>query len=131
MLHPSLSRRHPGLAQGETLTREGFHSRTWISTTAIIVRSKTSTCRLYGVSDGLYRPVRLRKVDAAAHLNRIYDLYPNQRANGDVPLDNPNILAPSQDLNLLRANVGMVFQKPTPFPMSIFENIAFGISLYE
>jgi phosphate transport system ATP-binding protein len=64
-------------------------------------------------------------------LNRMYDLYPNQRATGDVKLDNDNILSPSQDLNLLRAKVGMVFQKPTPFPMTIYENIAFGIRLYE
>jgi phosphate transport system ATP-binding protein len=64
-------------------------------------------------------------------LNRMYDLYPNQRATGDVRLDNDNILAASQDLNLLRAKVGMVFQKPTPFPMTIYENIAFGIRLYE
>ena len=64
-------------------------------------------------------------------LNRMYDLYPNQRATGDVRLDNENILSPSQDLNLLRAKVGMVFQKPTPFPMTIYENIAFGIRLYE
>ena len=61
----------------------------------------------------------------------MYDLYPNQRATGHVTLDNANILSPSQDLNLLRAKVGMVFQKPTPFPMTIFENIAFGIRLYE
>jgi phosphate transport system ATP-binding protein len=64
-------------------------------------------------------------------LNRIYDLYPNQRAAGEVLLDGENILSPNQDLNLLRARVGMVFQKPTPFPMSIFENIAFGVRLYE
>ncbi|HET7803637.1 MAG TPA: phosphate ABC transporter ATP-binding protein PstB [Pseudolabrys sp.] len=64
-------------------------------------------------------------------LNRMYDLYPNQRATGQVRIDNDDILLPSQDLNLLRAKVGMVFQKPTPFPMTIFENIAFGIRLYE
>jgi phosphate transport system ATP-binding protein len=64
-------------------------------------------------------------------LNRMYDLYPNQRATGKVMLDGDNILSPRQDLNLLRAKVGMVFQKPTPFPMTIFENIAFGIRLYE
>ena len=64
-------------------------------------------------------------------LNRIYDLYPNQRAEGEVLLDGRNILEPSQDLNLLRSRIGMVFQKPTPFPMSIYENIAFGIRLYE
>jgi phosphate transport system ATP-binding protein len=64
-------------------------------------------------------------------LNRMYDLYPHQRATGHVKLDGEDILAPSQDLNLLRAKVGMVFQKPTPFPMTIYENIAFGIRLYE
>ena len=64
-------------------------------------------------------------------LNRMYDLYPNQRASGDVMFDGMNILSPKQDLNLLRARIGMVFQKPTPFPMSIYENIAFGIRLYE
>ncbi len=64
-------------------------------------------------------------------LNRVYDLYPNQRAEGEVLLDGKNILAPGQDLNLLRARVGMVFQKPTPFPMSIYENIAFGVRLYD
>jgi phosphate transport system ATP-binding protein len=64
-------------------------------------------------------------------LNRIYDLYPHQRAEGQVLLDNQDVLSSGQDLNLLRARVGMVFQKPTPFPMSIYENIAFGIRLYE
>jgi phosphate transport system ATP-binding protein len=64
-------------------------------------------------------------------LNRIYDLYPRQHADGEVLLDGQDILAPGRDLNLLRARVGMVFQKPTPFPMSIYENIAFGIRLYE
>ena len=64
-------------------------------------------------------------------LNRMYDLYPRQRAEGEVLLDGVDILDPGQDLNLLRARVGMVFQKPTPFPMSIYDNIAFGIKLYE
>jgi phosphate transport system ATP-binding protein len=64
-------------------------------------------------------------------LNRMYDLYPNQRATGQVRLDDEDILSSAQDLNLLRAKVGMVFQKPTPFPMTIYENIAFGIRLYE
>jgi phosphate transport system ATP-binding protein len=63
--------------------------------------------------------------------NRMYDLYPKQRAEGEVLLDGENILDPKLDLNLLRARVGMVFQKPTPFPMSIYDNIAFGIKLYE
>jgi phosphate transport system ATP-binding protein len=64
-------------------------------------------------------------------INRIYDLYPHQRAEGEVLLDGVNVLSPRQDLNLLRAKVGMVFQKPTPFPMTIYENIAFGVRLYE
>jgi phosphate transport system ATP-binding protein len=64
-------------------------------------------------------------------LNRIYDLYPGQRATGEVLLDGENILDGRQDLNLLRARVGMVFQKPTPFPMSVYDNVAFGIRLYE
>lgn len=64
-------------------------------------------------------------------LNRMYDLYTGQRAEGEVLLDGENILKPGQDLNLLRARVGMVFQKPTPFPMTIYENIAFGVRLYE
>ena len=64
-------------------------------------------------------------------LNRMYDLYPGQRATGEVMFDGENILSSGVDLNLLRSRIGMVFQKPTPFPMSIFENIAFGIRLYE
>lgn len=64
-------------------------------------------------------------------LNRMYDLYPNQRAEGEVWFDGENILNGKQDLNLLRSRIGMVFQKPTPFPMTIYENIAFGIRLYE
>jgi len=64
-------------------------------------------------------------------LNRIYELYPKQRAEGEVVLDGENILRSGQDINLLRSRVGMVFQKPTPFPMTIRDNIAFGIKLYE
>ncbi len=64
-------------------------------------------------------------------LNRMFELYPEQRAEGEVLMDGRNILDPKEDISLLRARVGMVFQKPTPFPMSIFENIAFGIRLYE
>ena len=64
-------------------------------------------------------------------LNRMYDLYPNQRAEGEVLLDGENVLDRGLDINLLRSRVGMVFQKPTPFPMTIYENIAFGIRLYE
>ena len=64
-------------------------------------------------------------------LNRMYQLYPGQYATGEILVDGQNILDPKLDLNLLRAKIGMVFQKPTPFPMSIYDNIAFGIKLYE
>jgi phosphate transport system ATP-binding protein len=64
-------------------------------------------------------------------LNRMYDLYPGQHAKGEINFFGKNILDPKQDLNLLRSKIGMVFQKPTPFPMSIYDNIAFGVRLYE
>jgi len=64
-------------------------------------------------------------------LNRMYSLYPGQRAEGEINFYGQNILEKGQDLNLLRAQIGMVFQKPTPFPMSIYDNIAFGVRLYE
>jgi phosphate transport system ATP-binding protein len=64
-------------------------------------------------------------------LNRMYSLYPGQRATGEVTFDGENIIGKNVDVNLLRAKIGMVFQKPTPFPMSIYDNIAFGVSLYE
>jgi len=63
--------------------------------------------------------------------NRMFDLYPNQRAVGEIRFNGRDVLDPSQDVNLLRAKIGMVFQKPTPFPMTIFENVAFGVRLYE
>ncbi len=61
----------------------------------------------------------------------MFELYPEQRAEGEILLDGDNILTNSQDIALLRAKVGMVFQKPTPFPMSIYDNIAFGVRLFE
>ena len=64
-------------------------------------------------------------------LNRMYSLYPGQRATGQILFNGENLLDATVDLNMLRAKVGMVFQKPTPFPMSIYENVAFGIRLYE
>jgi len=64
-------------------------------------------------------------------LNRIYELYPNQTVSGEVLVDGQDILAPGLDLNVVRAKIGMVFQRPTPFPMSIYENVTFGIRLYE
>ncbi len=64
-------------------------------------------------------------------LNRMYSLYPGQRAVGEIVFEGRNLLHPQEDVNLLRASIGMVFQKPTPFPMTIYENIAFGVRLYE
>jgi phosphate transport system ATP-binding protein len=63
--------------------------------------------------------------------NRMYDLYPGQRAEGQINFHGKNLLDRKQDVNLVRAKIGMVFQKPTPFPMTIYENIAFGVRLYE
>ena len=64
-------------------------------------------------------------------LNRMYSLYPGQRATGDIFLDGENLVTTRQDVSLIRAKIGMVFQKPTPFPMSIYDNIAFGVRLFE
>ncbi|MDE3176850.1 MAG: phosphate ABC transporter ATP-binding protein PstB [Pseudomonadota bacterium] len=100
----------------------------------------------YGASKalkGVTLPLKLGKVTAFIGpsgcgkstllrvLNRMYDLYPGQRAEGEVLMDGEDLLDPALDLNLLRSRVGMVFQKPTPFPMSIYDNIAFGVRLYE
>ena len=63
--------------------------------------------------------------------NRMFELYPGMSAEGEIILDSQNLLAKSVDVNMLRAKVGMVFQKPTPFPMSIYDNITFGVKLYE
>ena len=98
-----------------------------------------STLALKGITIPLYKnkvtafigPSGCGKSTLLRILNRIYELYPNQRAEGEVLVDGKNILDKDQDLNLLRAKIGMVFQKPTPFPMSIYDNIAFGINLYE
>jgi phosphate transport system ATP-binding protein len=80
---------------------------------------------------GLIGPSGCGKSTLLRVLNRMYDLYPGQRATGAVMLDNENIIDKGTDLNGLRARVGMVFQKPTPFPMSIYDNIAFGVKLHE
>ena len=63
--------------------------------------------------------------------NRMFELYPEQRAEGEINMDGENLLQSKQDISLIRAKVGMVFQKPTPFPMSIYDNIAFGVKLFE
>ena len=80
---------------------------------------------------GMIGPSGCGKSTLLRVLNRMYSLYPGQRAEGQVMLDGQNIVDPAMDLNALRAKVGMVFQKPTPFPMTIHENIAFGIRLHE
>jgi phosphate transport system ATP-binding protein len=80
---------------------------------------------------GMIGPSGCGKSTLLRVLNRMYSLYPGQRATGEVLLDGENVIAPDMDLNALRAKVGMVFQKPTPFPMTIHENIAFGVRLHE
>jgi phosphate transport system ATP-binding protein len=80
---------------------------------------------------GMIGPSGCGKSTLLRVLNRMYDLYPGQRATGEVMMDGENILDPGVDLNSLRAKIGMVFQKPTPFPMTIYENIAFGVKLHE
>ena len=80
---------------------------------------------------GMIGPSGCGKSTLLRVLNRMYSLYPNQRATGEVLLDGQNIIAPDMDTNELRSKVGMVFQKPTPFPMSIHDNIAFGVRLHE
>jgi phosphate transport system ATP-binding protein len=80
---------------------------------------------------GMIGPSGCGKSTLLRVLNRMYDLYPGQRAEGEVMMDGENIIAPGVDLNQLRSRIGMVFQKPTPFPMSIYDNIAFGVKLHE
>jgi phosphate transport system ATP-binding protein len=80
---------------------------------------------------GMIGPSGCGKSTLLRVLNRMYDLYPGQRATGQVMMNEINIIDPKVDLNALRARIGMVFQKPTPFPMTIFENIAFGVKLHE
>ncbi|MGG5821358.1 phosphate ABC transporter ATP-binding protein PstB [Falsiroseomonas sp. HW251] len=80
---------------------------------------------------GMIGPSGCGKSTLLRVLNRMYSLYAGQRAEGEVMMDGRNILEPSVDLNELRSKVGMVFQKPTPFPMTIHENIAFGVKLHE
>jgi phosphate transport system ATP-binding protein len=80
---------------------------------------------------GMIGPSGCGKSTLLRVLNRMYDLYPGQRATGEVMMDGTNIIDPHLDLTALRARIGMVFQKPTPFPMTIYENIAFGVKLHE
>jgi phosphate transport system ATP-binding protein len=80
---------------------------------------------------GMIGPSGCGKSTLLRVLNRMYDLYPGQRAVGEAMMDGQNIIDPGTDLNQLRSRIGMVFQKPTPFPMTIYENIAFGVKLHE
>jgi phosphate transport system ATP-binding protein len=80
---------------------------------------------------GMIGPSGCGKSTLLRVLNRMYDLYPGQHATGEVLMDGQNLLAPDVDLNQLRSRIGMVFQKPTPFPMSVYDNIAFGVKLHE
>nr|WP_294523971.1 phosphate ABC transporter ATP-binding protein PstB [uncultured Rhodopila sp.] len=80
---------------------------------------------------GMIGPSGCGKSTLLRVLNRMYDLYPGQRATGQVMMDEVNIIDSKVDVNSLRARIGMVFQKPTPFPMTVSENIAFGVKLHE
>ena len=80
---------------------------------------------------GMIGPSGCGKSTLLRVLNRMYSLYPGQRAEGEVTMDGQNLIAPDTDMNELRSRIGMVFQKPTPFPMSVYENIAFGVKLHE
>jgi phosphate transport system ATP-binding protein len=80
---------------------------------------------------GMIGPSGCGKSTLLRTLNRMYDLYPGQRATGEVTMDGEDILSSGVDINRLRSRIGMVFQKPTPFPMTIYENIAFGVKLHE
>jgi phosphate transport system ATP-binding protein len=80
---------------------------------------------------GMIGPSGCGKSTLLRCINRMYDLYPGQRATGEIMMDGENIISPGMDLNQLRSRIGMVFQKPTPFPMSIYDNIAFGVKLQE
>ncbi len=80
---------------------------------------------------GMIGPSGCGKSTLLRVLNRMYDLYPGQRATGEVLMDDNNIIASGVDVNQLRSRIGMVFQKPTPFPLSIYDNISFGVNLHE
>ena len=117
--------RHPALAEKVVIRNLSFFYKDYEAIRNINVSLYDKQVTAFIGPSGCGKSTLLRT------FNRIYDLYPGQRATGEVLIDGKNILDPKQDLNLLRAKVGMVFQKPTPFPMSIFDNIAFGIRLYE
>ena len=135
---------HSDINQGEAQSKQGTNSST--NTPAVNAIEIKNLNFFYGSFQGL-KDINLdileRKVTAfigpsgcgkstlLRTLNRMCDLYPGQRAEGVINFYDENILEPGKDVNLLRSRIGMVFQKPTPFPMSIYENIAFGVRLYE
>ena len=135
---------HSDINQGEAQSKQGTNSST--NTPVVNAIEIKNLNFFYGSFQGL-KDINLdileRKVTAfigpsgcgkstlLRTLNRMYDLYPGQRAEGVINFYDENILEPGKDVNLLRSRIGMVFQKPTPFPMSIYENIAFGVRLYE
>ena len=114
----------PGSIKLETRNLNFFYGKTQalFSVTLPVVHNKVTA--LIGPS-GCGKSTLLRA------LNRIYSLYPGHRAEGEIRLDGGDILDPGVDMSMLRARIGMVFQKPTPFPMSIFDNVAFGLRMHE
>jgi phosphate transport system ATP-binding protein len=114
----------PGAIKLETRALNFYYGKSQALFDVSVPFVKNSVTALIGPS-GCGKSTLLRAI------NRIYALYPGQRAAGEVMLDGENILDPKVDLPLLRARIGMVFQKPTPFPMSIYDNVAYGVRLYE
>ncbi len=129
--------------QQRTMERVGTHAEVPLNTARVSIRNLDffygDNRALKGIDlelpaqqvTGLIGPSGCGKSTLLRVLNRMYDLYPGQRATGEVLMDGENIIAPGIDLNALRSRIGMVFQKPTPFPMSIYNNIAFGVKLHE
>lgn len=141
----SMTEQHPAVAP-EAASFGGMQARSAAAINAIARISVRNLDFFYGANQalkkinldlpdrqvtGMIGPSGCGKSTLLRVLNRMYSLYPGQRAEGEVLMDGRNMLAPDVDLNELRAKVGMVFQKPTPFPMTIYENIAFGVRLHE
>lgn len=129
--------------QSETLSAVASRAEVWLNEPRIAIRNLNF---YYGANQalkninlnlpdcqvtGMIGPSGCGKSTLLRTLNRMYDLYPGQRATGEIIMDDENIIDPGVNLNSLRAKIGMVFQKPTPFPMNIYDNIAFGVKLHE
>ncbi|HEY5411984.1 MAG TPA: phosphate ABC transporter ATP-binding protein PstB [Caulobacteraceae bacterium] len=121
---PATLERPPGEIKMEVKNLEFFYGKTRALHSVSLPVKANNVTAMIGPS-GCGKSTLLRA------MNRIYALYPGQRATGEVLLDGENILDPKVDLAVLRTRVGMVFQKPTPFPMSIFDNVAFGLRMHE